>query len=73
LKTGPKCYRKTRYQSQRIIQIEVLKKQIERLKLRKEKLLDTLLDVVITNETFKERNKLVEKVFRIRRRAIGLC
>lgn len=37
-------------------QIKGLKKEIERLKLRKEKLLDTLLDGVITNETFKERD-----------------
>ena len=37
-------------------QIKGLKKEIERLKMRKDKLLDTLLDGVITNETFKERD-----------------
>ena len=41
-------------------QIKRLKKEIERLKLRKEKLFDTLLDRVIANKTFKERDKVIE-------------
>ena len=41
-------------------QIKRLKKEIERLKLRKEKFFDTLLDGVIANKTFKERDKVIE-------------
>ena len=41
-------------------QIKRLKKEIERLKLRKEKFFDTLLDGVIANKRFKERDKVIE-------------
>ena len=44
----------------KISQIKKLKKEIERLKLRKEKFFDTLLDGVIANKRFKERDKVIE-------------
>ena len=42
--------------------IKRLKTEIERLKLRKEKLHDTFLDRVIASKTFKERDKLIDNI-----------